>query len=122
VHVTHDDYLTVVRGRATIGLADLRGDSPTAGLACCVVLEAAEPAAIAIPHGVAHGFLFQEPSTHIYGVTHYWDPADELGCRWDDPALGIPWPAGVRPLLSERDATLPSLAALRRELRRLRPA
>ena len=33
VHPRHDDYLTVVRGSATVGLRDLRDDSPTAGAA-----------------------------------------------------------------------------------------
>jgi dTDP-4-dehydrorhamnose 3,5-epimerase len=118
VHVRHDDYLTVVRGRAIVGLADLRDDSPTAGAGCAVTLDADSPAAIAIPHGVAHGFLFPEAATHVYAVSHFWDPADELGCRWDDPGLRIPWPAEARPQLSPRDAALPSLAELREQLAR----
>ena len=115
VHPRHDDYLTVVTGRATIGLRDLRPDAPTAGAATCVELHGDAPAAITIPHGVAHGFLFHEPSLHIYAVSHYWDPADELGCRWDDPALEIPWP-DAEPLISPRDAALPPLAELQEAL------
>jgi dTDP-4-dehydrorhamnose 3,5-epimerase len=111
VHPRHDDYLTVVGGRATVALRDLRPDSPTAGVATCVELRGDAAAAITIPHGVAHGFLFHEPSLHIYAVSHYWDPADELGCRWDDPALEIAWPE-AEPLISPRDAALPSLAEL----------
>ncbi|MFN8131493.1 MAG: dTDP-4-dehydrorhamnose 3,5-epimerase [Solirubrobacteraceae bacterium] len=115
VHPRHDDYLVVCSGRATVGLADLRPDAPTAGLAMCVELCAQAPAALTIPHGVAHGFYFHEPSLHVYAVSHYWDPADELGCHWQDPALGIPWPqASAR--LSPRDAALPTLDALRGQL------
>lgn len=67
--------------------------------------------AVVIPPGVAHGFYFPVPSIHIYSVTEYWDPADELGCQWSDPELGIPW--DVRnPQISPRDAALPSLEAL----------
>ncbi len=107
VHPRHDDYLVLLSGRATIGLADLREGSPTSGTAVCVEMDGEAPAGLSIPWGVAHGFLFHEPSVHVYAVTHYWDLADELGCRWDDPDLGIPWPA-CDPLLSPRDAGLPS--------------
>lgn len=116
VHPRHDDYLTVPLGRATVGLCDLRGDSPTSELAVCVELTADAPSAIVVPHGVAHGFYFHEPSLHVYAVSHTWDPADELGCRWDDPALGIPWPQ-TQATISPRDAALPSLAGLRAQLR-----
>lgn len=116
VHPRHDDYLTVIRGRATIGVRDLREGSPTEGAGACVELSGEHPTAISIPHGVAHGFYFQQPSTHIYAVSHYWDTADELGCRWDDPALAIPWPQSSA-RLSPRDEALPSLEVLRGQLR-----
>jgi dTDP-4-dehydrorhamnose 3,5-epimerase len=115
VHPVHDDYLVLLRGRLLLGLHDLRPDSPTAGCSALVELvpEAAQVALV--PHGVAHGFFFPEPSYHVYGVSHYWDPSDELGCRWDDPALAIPWPR-ISPAISRRDADLPSLDALRGQL------
>jgi dTDP-4-dehydrorhamnose 3,5-epimerase len=116
VHPRHDDYLTVVRGRAIIGVRDLRDESETAGAAACIELCAEQPSAITIPHGVAHGFYFAEPSTHVYAVSHYWDMVDELGCRWDDPALAIPWPQ-EEAHISPRDEALPPLEALRGELR-----
>jgi len=116
VHPRHDDYLTVFRGRATIGVRDLREASPTEGATACIELSGEQPTAITIVHGVAHGFYFHEPSTHIYSVSHYWDMADELGCRWDDPALEIPWPQEDAQI-SPRDAELPSLEVLSRELR-----
>ena len=38
--------------------------------------------------------------------------AHDRGFRWNDPAVGIAWP--IRdPLLSEKDAALPTLAELR---------
>lgn len=112
VHPRHDDYLTVVFGRASIGLRDLRPGAEAEGSGCVVALDAREPTAILIPHGVAHGFLFHVDSIHVYAVSHTWDPADELGCRWDDPDLAIPWP-NAPTLVSERDASLPTLAELR---------
>jgi dTDP-4-dehydrorhamnose 3,5-epimerase len=112
VHLRHTDYLTVVAGKATIGLHDLRSGSPTEGLGTTVELDATAPAALVIPVGVAHGFYFHEPSIHVYAVSHEFDPADELGCRWDDPALDIAWPC-TDPLLSERDQGLGPLTELR---------
>lgn len=111
-HLRHADYLTLVVGRATIGLHDLRPGSLTEGLGAAVELDAREPGALVIPVGVAHGFYFHEPSVHVYAVSHEFDPADELGCRWDDPGLGIEWPCR-EPLLSPRDRELGSLSELR---------
>ena len=78
----HADLLTIASGRATIGVRDLRRDSQTFGLATRVTLSGDDPGLIRIPHGVAHGFFFLEPSIHVYAVSHAWDPADERLCRW----------------------------------------
>jgi dTDP-4-dehydrorhamnose 3,5-epimerase len=121
VHVRHGDYLTVVSGRAHVGLRDLRAGSPTAGLATLLELRADAMAAIVIPPGVAHGFLFPEPSLHVYAVTHYWDEEDELGCHWADPELAIHWPQAPA-LVSDRDARAGSLAALVERLEPYQPA
>lgn len=112
VHAHHHDYLTVVSGTLVLGLHDLRPDSPSHGLAGFLTLSEATPAAVAIPPGVCHGFWFPEPSVHVYGVSEYWDVRDELGCRFDDPALGLDWPV-EQPLLSPRDRGAGSLETMR---------
>jgi dTDP-4-dehydrorhamnose 3,5-epimerase len=112
VHWRHTDYLTVISGRMVLGLHDLRESSGTGGLGASVALDGDAPAALVIPPGVAHGFYFSEPSVHVYAVSHEWDPDDELGCRWNDPGLGIAWPCS-EPLLSERDRSLGTLSELR---------
>lgn len=120
VHIRHDDYLTVPVGRAAVGLRDLRRGSPTEGLSALVELGENRAAGLVIPHGVAHGFYFFEPSLHVYAVSEYWDPSDELGCRWDDPELEIPWP--VRSArVSERDSASQPLRALLDELEPSQP-
>lgn len=116
VHVRHSDYLVLVEGRATIGLVDLRPGSDTLGVAVTLRLSSELLQSLVIPPGVAHGFLFEEASIHVYAVSDYWDPDDELGCRWDDPELELDWPERS-PILSARDADLPSLAVLRAQLR-----
>jgi dTDP-4-dehydrorhamnose 3,5-epimerase len=110
-HWRHADYLVVLSGRMTLGLKDLRRSSPTRGMAARIELEGDVPCGLEIPQGVAHGFYFPAPATHVYAVSHYWDPADELGCRWDDPGLGIDWPCRS-PLVSPKDQRLPDLATL----------
>jgi len=49
-----------------------------------------------------------------YLVDRYYDPADELGVRWDDPEIGADWglPPGLDPVLSGRDRANPSRAEL----------
>jgi dTDP-4-dehydrorhamnose 3,5-epimerase len=114
-HWRHDDYLTVVDGAAEVGLCDLRPDATTHRLACCIRIEAVRPLALTIPAGVAHGFYFPVASLHVYAVSHYWSLDDELGCRWDDPGLRIPW-SQRDARVSPRDAALPSLSELERQL------
>lgn len=111
VHARHIDYLTVTRGDLLIGLHDMRPWSATHGQSTFVTLRAEEPEAIIIPPGVAHGFYAAASADHIYAVDRYWDPADELGCRWSDPRLGLDWPTR-NPSLSPRDAGAESYAAL----------
>ena len=117
VHPRHDDYFVLVSGRATIGLRDMRAQSPTAGTVVAIEVGGAELQAVTIPHGVAHGFHFHEPSLHFYAVTEYWSADDELGCRYDDPELGIPW-SGSAVLVSARDRQAQPFATLVEELAR----
>jgi dTDP-4-dehydrorhamnose 3,5-epimerase len=115
VHPLHDDYLTIIDGSATIGLRDLRRDSPTEGEVEMVEVGGNALRSIAVPHGVAHGFLFHEPSIHVYAVSHYWDTDDELACLWSDPDLEMHWPTQPR-LVSERDASAQSFRSLLSEI------
>jgi hypothetical protein len=64
---------------------------------------------------LAHGFYLASATSHCCGVSHYWNPADELGCRWDDPILDLARPT-INPLLSPRDANESSYRELERRL------
>ena len=110
-HWRHTDLLTVITGELVLGLVDLRPGSPTEGLAELLRIPALSTA-VAVPPGVGHGFYFEQPTCMAYGVSDYWSHDDELGCRWDDAELGIPWPCSS-PALSERDRSAGSLATLR---------
>ena len=111
-HNRHADYLAVVHGRVLVAAVDLRVGSPTECEALVVELTVDAPRALFLPAGVGHGFYSPADSVLMYGVSAYWDPADELGVRWDDPALGIPWPpdAARHAIVSKRDSGFPPLA------------
>jgi dTDP-4-dehydrorhamnose 3,5-epimerase-like enzyme len=64
-----------------------------------------------VPPGIAHGLLFAEAGRLLIGTTREWDPRQELGCHWLDPALGIPWPTHEA-RLSARDAAFGPLASI----------
>lgn len=121
VHLVHDDYFCLLLGRLCVGLSDLRPGSPTQGFSACVELSGDSPSALFIPHGVAHGIYSHTAATYVLGTSHYYDPADELGCHWNDADLGLAWPC-TSPILSARDAALPSVFTLLPSIRPWEPA
>ncbi len=57
-----------------------------------------------IPAGFAHGFLvLSDSADFLYKTTDYYAPEHERCLAWDDPAIGIKWPADIVPKLSARD-------------------
>jgi len=112
------DYWIVASGRAYVALVDVRPLLTGSGSRAIVeTLELAADEWVVIPAGVAHGFLALEPLELVYLVTAEYDGSDELGFAWDDPSVGVPWPAvrataDGRPILSDRDRSNPSLAEL----------
>ena len=111
VHPRHVDYCVLVEGRCLVALHDLRSGSPTEGARGAFEAHADDLLGVTIPNGVLHGFYYLAPSVHLLATSHRYDPDDELGCRWDDPSLGVEWPCDA-PLLSPRDAALGPLRAL----------
>jgi dTDP-4-dehydrorhamnose 3,5-epimerase len=113
VHPRHADYLHVLTGEMRLGLHDLRPADPKARTTLFVTLRGDTPQIIFVPPGVCHGFWFPVETTYIYGLSTGWSMNEELGCRYDDPALGLDW--GVTdPLLSPRDtAPATGYAAMR---------
>ena len=51
--------------------------------------------------------------TMTYLVDQYYNPADELGVAWDDPAIAADWGIRDSVVLSARDQANPSRASLR---------
>ena len=117
LHRRHDEYFLIIKGRACVGLHDLRRTSPTAGGWSVYELCGAQLAFLSFPPGIVQGWYFHEDAFHVQAVSESYDSYrydDNLGCRWDDPDLGIRWPFDS-PLLSEEAAQFPSLRELRRQ-------
>ena len=112
LHLVHADIYVVSWGAVRVGLRDLRRDAGSFGAVAVVDLDVAESVAVRIPPGVAHGLLALDDSLLVVGVDRYYDTADDLGCRWDDPDLGIAWRFAGPVALSDRDAVAPPFAVL----------
>jgi dTDP-4-dehydrorhamnose 3,5-epimerase len=115
-HLHQADYWYVPFGSARVVLHDLRVGSPTDGATLALDLGRRDDGThphrgVFIPPGVAHGFAALTDMTITYLVDGYYNPDDELGLAWDDPAVEADW--GVaEPILSARDQANPGRAAI----------
>jgi dTDP-4-dehydrorhamnose 3,5-epimerase len=106
----------VVEGEALDVAVDIRRSSPHFGRWTSLVLTATEQNQIYIPAGFAHGFFaLTDTVQFLYKCSDFYDAADEHGIAWNDPGLSISWGA-VTPIISPKDAALPALADVPRDL------
>jgi dTDP-4-dehydrorhamnose 3,5-epimerase len=89
---------------------DIRPDSSTYGHWFGIELNDQTMQMLFIPAGFAHGFLVLSPTATVHYKTSgvYHAPSD-AGILWNDPDIGISWPATTTRLLSHKDETLPTL-------------
>lgn len=106
VHALHWDYFCVVAGEMTVGLHDLRPDSPHARRSVTLKMSGSRLQMLTIPSGVAHGFYTADGSVHISGASTYYYPLDHPRCRWDRPELGLDWPCSSPKMSKVDDAAL----------------
>lgn len=94
---------------------DIRRGSPTFGCWAGTILSGENKRQLYIPEGFAHGFcVLSESADVVYKCTDVYDPKDDYGLLWNDPSFGIDWPV-VEPLLSKKDAALPTIDAVPEE-------
>ncbi|NRB05480.1 MAG: dTDP-4-dehydrorhamnose 3,5-epimerase [Rhodobacteraceae bacterium] len=93
---------------------DIQVGSPTFGQWIGVELRAETYQQLFIPEGFAHGFVTLTPDAVVsYKASAAYSPAHEGILCWDCPDIAIEWPiSGVDPILNDRDAQAPTLAAL----------
>lgn len=93
-------------------IVDVRAASATRGRWFGLELSARNRRMLYVPEGFAHGFLTLEPDSELhYQISVPYQAASQRGFRWDDPGVGIQWPAQPR-VVSDRDCTLPAFSAL----------
>lgn len=107
----------VVSGEVFDVAVDLREGSPTYGKWEGVILSAENKRQFFIPRGFAHGFLvLSDTAEFCYKCDDIYHPNDEGGLMWNDPAIGIEWPAlqgdegfdETKVILSEKDKVHPA--------------
>lgn len=102
--------IRVVEGEIFDVAVDVRRGSPTFGCWSSATLSGDNFRQCYVPPGFAHGFaVTSEVALVEYKCTAFYDPGDEVGIAWNDPALAIAWPI-ADPVLSPRDRSHPTLA------------
>jgi len=102
----------VITGEIFDVAVDIRPASATFGQWAGIVLSEENKRQLLVPEGFAHGFCVLSQSAHVaYKCSVFYNPADEGGILWSDPAIGIDWPV-KDPILSEKDRQFPCLSDL----------
>jgi dTDP-4-dehydrorhamnose 3,5-epimerase len=101
----------VTKGRAFDVAVDIRADSPTFGKWVGMELSAENNKQLWIPEGFAHGFVALEDDTHfLYKTTDVYAQDYEGAIAWNDPDIGIVWPAdNLNIQLAAKDKQAPLL-------------
>lgn len=106
---TEKKILTVITGAAHVVIVDIRLDSPTFLAHETFVIETGDRRSVVVADGCATGFLTLADDTIIhYQMGDIYRPDSYAGFRYDDPAVGIDWPAEPV-VISERDASFAPL-------------
>lgn len=106
-----------VNGAILDVVVDIRPDSPTFGQWEGFELSGENLRQVFCPVGFAHGFcVLSESADVLYDQSAYYDPELDAGFRWDDPEVGIEWPADLELECSPKDAEAPSLSEIRESL------
>jgi dTDP-4-dehydrorhamnose 3,5-epimerase len=103
-------YVYVTRGAALDIVVDIRVGSPTFGVVDAVQLDDVDRKAVYVAEGLGHAVIALTDDLNLnYLVTQPYAPAREHGISPLDPALDLPIPEGLEPLLSDKDAAAPTL-------------
>jgi dTDP-4-dehydrorhamnose 3,5-epimerase len=96
--------ISVAQGEIIDVVVDVRLGSPTYARWHAERLSAENARQLFVPAGFAHGFLVLSESALVsYKCSGYHEPEDEVSLLWNDPDIGIEWPA-KDVFVSERDA------------------
>lgn len=116
IHFQNNPYaqsklVRCTRGRIMDYAIDLRKGSETYLKWMAVELSAENKRQLFIPKGFGHVFITLVENCEVqYKVDNIYSKVHERSIRYDDPAIGIQWPDGMQPVLSEKDAKAPFVA------------
>ena len=110
-------WVTCLHGAVLDVVVDIRVGSPTYGKWDSARLDDAERRAVYLSEGLGHAFMALEDNSVVsYLCSAPYAPGREHGIHPLDPALAIKWPttgrdgAPLTPVLSDKDASAPTLA------------
>ncbi|MFD3497572.1 dTDP-4-dehydrorhamnose 3,5-epimerase [Streptomyces sp. NPDC058678] len=104
-------YVKCVRGAVLDVIVDIRTGSPTYKQWEAVRLDDADHHSVYLSEGLGHAFMaLTDDATVVYLCSEGYAPQREHGIHPLDPELGIEWPSGLTPVLSEKDSAAPTLA------------
>lgn len=94
----------VLRGEVFDVVVDARPGSPTFGKWESIRLSEANHRQVYVPPGCLHGFqALSDLIVLSYKQSAEYDPRREIAALWNDPALGIEWPAPRDAIVSPKD-------------------
>ena len=103
----------VIRGPVFDVAVDIRKNSPTYGKWYGVELSEDNKKQFLISEGFAHGFVvLSDVAEFCYKVTDFYHPGDEGGIAYNDPDIGIEWPAAGNLIMSQKDQNWPGLSSI----------
>jgi dTDP-4-dehydrorhamnose 3,5-epimerase len=104
-------YVYCPHGALLDVVVDVRIGSPTFGAHEAVLLDSRSYRAVYLAEGLGHAFCaLTDDTVASYLCSTPYTPTIERTVSAMDPALGLPWPAELTPVLSDRDADAPTLA------------
>ncbi len=101
--------VSVISGRIFDVCVDMRRSSKTYSKWIGVELSEANRRMLMVPEGFAHGYLALEDSRVMYKIAGEYSKPDSRGVAWNDPELGIRWPATGPIIASDTDRAWPGL-------------
>jgi len=108
-----DKLVRCARGAILDVVVDIRRGSPTFGYWEAFELNDENMRQLLAPAGFGHGFcVVSEVADVLYMCSAYYDPELEGAFAYDDPEIGIAWPAGLELSPSARDAAAPLLSEI----------
>jgi dTDP-4-dehydrorhamnose 3,5-epimerase len=103
-------YVTAVSGVFLDYVVDIRTGSPTFGQWDSVLLDAVDRRAVYVSEGLGHALVCVEDGTVVYLCSEVFAPTREHALTPLDEQVGLAFPEGLQPLLSDKDAAAPTLA------------